>query len=222
MKTERIGSLLFLAATLGACSGGDTPATADAGDDQSATTTTVQGEGLAIRTQAAAMFKVIPAEAPELPDNELTEERVELGKMLYFEPRLSASWLISCNTCHNLSLGGIDLMETSIGHGWQKGPRNAPTVLNAVYNLAQFWDGRAADLEEQAKGPVQASVEMASDPERAVQTLRSIPEYREWFAKAFPGETSTARCPCHTAPARSGHYESFFVMDILAIQLETV
>ena len=188
MKTDRIGSLLFLAALLGACSGGDAPATANADGDQAATTTTVQGEGPAIRSQAAALFEIIPAEPPALPDNELTEERVELGKMLYFEPRLSASWLISCNTCHNLSLGGIDLMETSIGHGWQKGPRNAPTVLNAVYNLAQFWDGRAADLEEQAKGPVQASVEMASDPERAVETLKSIPEYREWFARAFPND----------------------------------
>ncbi|MCL7982031.1 MAG: cytochrome-c peroxidase, partial [marine benthic group bacterium] len=134
------------------------------------------------------MFEVVPAVAPELADNPLTDEKVELGKMLYFEPRLSSSWLISCNTCHNLSLGGIDLMETSIGHGWQKGPRNAPTVLNAVFNLAQFWDGRAADLEEQAKGPVQASVEMASDPDRAIATLRSIPEYRDLFAKAFPGE----------------------------------
>jgi cytochrome c peroxidase len=146
------------------------------------------GEGPAIRAQAAALFEVVPAVAPELADNPLTDEKVELGKMLYFEPRLSSSWLISCNTCHNLSLGGIDLMETSIGHGWQKGPRNAPTVLNAVFNVAQFWDGRAADLEEQAKGPVQASVEMASDPDRAVATLRSIPEYRELFAKAFPGE----------------------------------
>ena len=191
MTTERIGSLLFLATFVGACSGGEAPAVAEAGGDQATTpvTTAVQGEGPVIRTQAAALFKIVPAEAPKLPQNDLTEEKVELGKMLYFEPRLSSSWLISCNTCHNLSLGGIDLMETSIGHGWQKGPRNAPTVLNAVYNLAQFWDGRAVDLAEQAKGPVQASVEMASDPERAVQTLRSIPEYRERFAKAFPGET---------------------------------
>ena len=191
MTTERIGSLLFLATFLSACSGGEAPATADAAGDQATTpvTTAVQGEGPVIRTQAAALFKIVPAEAPKLPQNDLTEEKVELGKMLYFEPRLSSSWLISCNTCHNLSLGGIDLMETSIGHGWQKGPRNAPTVLNAVYNLAQFWDGRAVDLAEQAKGPVQASVEMASDPERAVQTLRSIPEYRERFALAFPGET---------------------------------
>jgi cytochrome c peroxidase len=114
---------------------------------------------------------------------------VELGKMLYFEPRLSASWLISCNTCHNLGLGGVDLMETSIGHGWQKGPRNAPTVLNAVFNLAQFWDGRAEDLEEQAKGPVQAGVEMNNTPARAVQTLASIPEYVSRFQEAFPGES---------------------------------
>ena len=189
MNTDRIGSFLVLAVFLGACSSGEAPATADGDQATTPATTTVSGEGPAIRTQAAALFKIVPAEAPELPDNELTDGRVELGKMLYFEPRLSSSWLISCNTCHNLSLGGIDLMETSIGHGWQKGPRNAPTVLNAVYNLAQFWDGRAADLEEQAKGPVQASVEMASDPERAEQTLRSIPEYRELFALAFPDET---------------------------------
>ena len=187
MKTDRISSLLFLAAFLGACSGGDTPDTADV-EGQAATTTTVQGEGPAIRAQAAALFAVIPAEAPQLPDNQLTDERVELGKMLYFEPRLSASWLISCNTCHNLSLGGIDLMETSIGHGWQKGPRNAPTVLNAVYNLAQFWDGRAADLMEQAQGPVQAAVEMSSTPERTVATLKSIPDYVAMFGEAFSGQ----------------------------------
>jgi cytochrome c peroxidase len=131
----------------------------------------------------------------------MTPEKVELGKMLFFEPRLSASWqmlffeprlsaswLISCNTCHNLGLGGVDLMETSIGHGWQKGPRNAPTVLNAVYNVAQFWDGRAEDLMEQAMGPVQAAVEMNNTPERVVATLRSIPEYVERFEEAFPDD----------------------------------
>jgi cytochrome c peroxidase len=108
--------------------------------------------------------------------------------MLYFDPRLSASLLISCNTCHNLGLGGVDLQETSVGHGWQKGPRNAPTVLNSVFNIAQFWDGRAKDLEEQAKGPVQASVEMSNTPERVVETLKSMPEYAAYFKKAFPGE----------------------------------
>ena len=110
--------------------------------------------------------------------------------MLFFDPRLSSSWLISCNTCHNLSLGGVDLLETSIGHGWQKGPRNSPTVLNAVFNIAQFWDGRAKDLKEQAMGPVQAAVEMNSTPERTVRTLRSIPAYVESFRKAFPGEAN--------------------------------
>ncbi len=106
--------------------------------------------------------------------------------MLYFEPRLSASHLISCNTCHNLGTGGVDLQETSVGHGWQKGPRNAPTVLNAVFNIAQFWDGRAKDLADQAKGPVQATVEMNNNPQRVVATLKSMPEYRNLFALAFP------------------------------------
>ncbi|MCA9737813.1 MAG: cytochrome-c peroxidase [Gemmatimonadetes bacterium] len=134
------------------------------------------------------LFARLDENPPLLEDNELTPERVELGKMLFFEPRLSASWLISCNTCHNLGLGGVDLQETSVGHGWQKGPRNAPTVLNAVHNVAQFWDGRARDLEEQAKGPVQASVEMNNQPARVVETLRSIPEYVRRFGEAFPDE----------------------------------
>jgi len=147
-----------------------------------------QGEDELMR-RARAVFKPIPTAPPQLDDAPLTPERIELGKMLYFEPRLSASWLISCNTCHNMGLAGVDLMETSIGHGWQKGPRNAPTVLNAVLNIAQFWDGRAADLMEQAMGPVQAAVEMNNTPDRAVATLRSIPEYVELFEKAFPEET---------------------------------
>ncbi|UCF20795.1 MAG: cytochrome-c peroxidase [Gemmatimonadota bacterium] len=137
--------------------------------------------------RAQGLFKPIPTVPPKLEDTPLTPEMIELGKLLYFEPRLSSSWLISCNTCHNVGLGGVDLLETSIGHGWQKGPRNAPTVLNAVLNIAQFWDGRAKDLEEQAMGPVQAAVEMNSNPERAVATLMSIPEYVERFAAAFPG-----------------------------------
>ena len=138
--------------------------------------------------RARAVFEAVPASPPVLESTPMTPEAIELGKMLYFEPRLSASWLISCNTCHNLGLGGVDLMETSIGHGWQKGPRNAPTVLNAVFNIAQFWDGRAKDLAEQAMGPVQAAVEMNSTPERAVATLRSMPGYVERFREVFPDE----------------------------------
>ncbi len=137
-------------------------------------------------SQARELFKPIPSTAPRLADNPITPEKVELGKMLFFDPRLSSSHLISCNTCHNVGMGGDDNLETSIGHGWAKGPRNAPTVLNAVFNAAQFWDGRAKDLEEQAKGPVQAAVEMNNTPDVVVKTLKSMPGYVEAFRKAFP------------------------------------
>ncbi|MCL5040899.1 MAG: cytochrome-c peroxidase [Gammaproteobacteria bacterium] len=142
-----------------------------------------------LRDRASAMFSAIPEEPPVIEGNELTPEKVELGKMLFFEPRLSSSHLISCNTCHNVGMGGHDYLPVSIGHGWQKGPRNSPTVFNAVFNAAQFWDGRAADLAEQAKGPVQAGVEMASTPERVVATLKSMPEYVERFQASFQGES---------------------------------
>ena len=101
---------------------------------------------------------------------------------------MSASGVFSCNSCHNLATGGDDNLETSIGHGWQKGPRNSPTVLNAVFNIAQFWDGRADDLKAQAKGPVQAGVEMANTPVNVIATLKSMPQYVEWFEGAFPEE----------------------------------
>lgn len=138
--------------------------------------------------RANGLFEPVPKYPPVIDGNELTQAKVDLGKMLFFEPRLSSSHLISCNTCHNVGLGGDDELATSIGHGWQKGPRNAPTVFNAVFNAAQFWDGRAADLAEQAKGPVQAGVEMSSTPERVVTTLKSMPEYVERFQDAFPGQ----------------------------------
>jgi len=137
---------------------------------------------------ARILFQPVPDSAPVLENNPANPARLELGKMLFFEPRLSASHLISCNTCHNVGLGGVDLQETSVGHGWQKGPRNAPTVFNSVFNIAQFWDGRAKDLAEQAKGPVQASVEMNNSPEQAIVTLKSMPEYVALFEKAFSGE----------------------------------
>lgn len=136
--------------------------------------------------RAQTIFKPIPEKAPAVRGKPVTPAGIELGKMLYFEPRLSASFLISCNTCHNLALGGDDYQETSIGHGWQRGPRNAPTVLNSVFNIAQFWDGRAPDLKEQAKGPVQAGVEMSNTPKRTIETLKSIPGYVEMFKKVFP------------------------------------
>lgn len=144
----------------------------------------VAGEDLMFR--AKALFKPVPTKPPVLKGNPAIAPKIDLGTKLYFDPRLSKSQLISCNTCHNVGLGGGDLQVTSTGHGWQKGPRNAPTVLNAVYNTAQFWDGRAKDLAEQAKGPVQASVEMSNTPDQVMKTLNSIPEYVSLFKKAFP------------------------------------
>lgn len=142
----------------------------------------------ALLQTARKHFRPVPAAPPQLSANPATPDKVELGKMLFFEPRLSESWMLSCNACHNLATGGVDLQETSIGHGWRKGPRNAPTVLNAVFNIAQFWDGRAEDLEDQATGPMMNPGEMGSSAERVLGTLRSIPEYGERFKRAFPGE----------------------------------
>ena len=141
-----------------------------------------------LRQDAAELFEPIPMNPPALDGNVVTQARVELGKQLFFDPRLSRSNVFSCNSCHNVGMGGVDGLETSIGHGWQKGPRNSPTVYNAVFNIAQFWDGRAEDLAEQAKGPIQAGVEMASTPERVIETLTSMPGYVEAFEGAFSGQ----------------------------------
>lgn len=110
---------------------------------------------------------------------------MELGKRLYFDPRLSKSGFISCNSCHDLSMGGSDNLKTSIGHNWQKGPINAPTVLNSSLNVAQFWDGRARDLKEQAGGPIANPGEMAFTHELAIGVLQSIPQYVDEFARVF-------------------------------------
>ncbi|MBK1629665.1 cytochrome C peroxidase [Thiohalocapsa halophila] len=149
----------------------------------------VQADDAALREKAeSAGLEPIPYGLAEVKDNPVTREKIELGKMLFFDPRLSKSGVISCNTCHNLGTGGDDNLPTSVGHGWQQGPRNSPTVLNAVFNAAQFWDGRAEDLKAQAKGPIQAGVEMANEPEQVVETLNSMPEYVERFGRSFPGE----------------------------------
>ncbi len=143
-----------------------------------------------LMSKAQELFESIP-ETVELENNPITPEKVELGKMLWFDPRLSSSGLISCNSCHNVGLKGTDLQRTSIGHGWQHGPRNAPTMLNAVFHVAQFWDGRAADLFEQAQGPVQAGAEMNNTPENAVETLSSISAYYTRFNQVFPEDGVT-------------------------------
>lgn len=135
--------------------------------------------GAAASARAAEPIKPIEAVTPANP------ALAELGKKLYFDTRLSKSGFISCNSCHNLSMGGTDNLKTSIGHSWQKGPINAPTVLNSSLNVAQFWDGRAADLKAQAGGPIANPGEMAFTHVLAVEVLQSIPGYREEFKKVF-------------------------------------
>lgn len=116
---------------------------------------------------------------------------VELGKKLFFDPRLSKSGFISCNSCHNLSMGGSDNLKTSIGHNWQKGPINAPTVLNSSLNVAQFWDGRALTLRDQAGGPIANPGEMAFTHDLAVELLKSIPGYVTEFKATFGNDKIT-------------------------------
>jgi cytochrome c peroxidase len=122
---------------------------------------------------------------PIAPVKEINLGQVELGKKLYFDPRLSKSGFISCNSCHNLSMGGTDNLKTSIGHKWQQGPINSPTVLNSSLSLAQFWDGRAADLKAQAGGPIANPGEMAFTHTLAVDMLETIPEYVIEFKLVF-------------------------------------
>jgi cytochrome c peroxidase len=126
---------------------------------------------------APALVAAAEPVAPIRPPEMIHLGKAELGKKLYFDPRLSLSGFISCNSCHNLSMGGTDNLKTSIGHNWQRGPINAPTVLNSVLNVAQFRDGRAADLKEQAGGPIANPGEMAFTHTLAVDVVGSIPEY---------------------------------------------
>lgn len=131
---------------------------------------------------ASAMQPAIPVDNPQTP------EKIELGKQLFFDPRFSSTGTVSCNTCHNLMLGGDDNRPLSMGVHGLTGPRNAPTVWNAALHATQFWDGRAASLEEQAKGPVVAAVEMGmANLDSAIARVRAIPGYRAAFAQVFGG-----------------------------------
>jgi cytochrome c peroxidase len=123
--------------------------------------------------------------SPIRPATNINLGMVELGKKLFFDPRLSKSGFISCNSCHNLSMGGSDNLPTSIGDRWQQGPINSPTVLNSSLNTAQFWDGRAADLKEQAGGPIANPMEMGFSHTLAVFLLETIPGYVREFRQVF-------------------------------------
>ncbi len=140
-----------------------------------------------------AGLKPIPEKLSDLyrlidnPKNPITKEKIELGKALYFDPRLSKSGLISCNTCHNLATGGVDGVDAATGHMWAHNPHhlNSPTVYNAVFASRQFWDGRSPDLEDQAQGPMQAHVEMAATKKHVEEVVRSIPAYMKAFKHAY-------------------------------------
>lgn len=119
--------------------------------------------------------------------SKFTQEKADLGKKLYFEPRLSKSGIISCNTCHNLGLGGTDGVSAAVGHGWKENPHhlNSPTVYNSIFNTTQFWDGRSLTLADQAKGPIENPVEMATPSTLAVEKISSLTEYVVEFEKIY-------------------------------------
>ncbi len=147
-------------------------------------------EYVALQKKSALLFGELPTIA-ENPDNPISEEKVALGKKLYFDNRLSKDNTQSCNTCHNLETYGVDNLSTSPGNDGGLGTRNSPTVLNAALHINQFWDGRAEDVEEQAGGPILNPVEMAMPSEKeVVKRLSKDDEYNQLFANAFPGDKS--------------------------------
>lgn len=157
-----------------------------AAEESSAKPQASAGGDVTIDESLLPAFGVLPA-AMESKDNPLTEDKILLGRALYYETRLSASNEISCNTCHVLTVDGADQRKTSVGHKKQTGKRNAPTVYNAAGHFAQFWDGRAPTIEEQAKGPITNPIEMAMESDKNVLAeLGKVKWYREQFKKAFP------------------------------------
>ena len=138
----------------------------------------------------AQVWQALPETAPAPADNPVTPAKVELGKMLFFDPRLSSNGTVSCFSCHNVMEGGDDHRPTSVGVHGQIGGRNAPTVWNAAFLSAQFWDARAPSLEEQAKGPPINSIEMGMDSQQATaDRIRRIPGYRPHFDAAFGADS---------------------------------
>ncbi len=180
--------LLSAAFIVGGCalSGGEVE---EAG--AAATQAVDQAAGRALASKAAATFGALPTSAPNA-DNPGTPAKIDLGRMLYYEKRLSKNHDVSCNSCHLLDAYGVDSEPTSPGHRGQRGGRNSPTVYNAALHVAQFWDGRSPDVEAQAKGPVLNPIEMAAPSEaHIVSLLASMPGYVDAFAAAFPEDDAS-------------------------------
>lgn len=203
LKLHQIALALAVSAALTACGEKtaqttETPQAASAASAADAAASTaavsapqnsadVSAEDKALLERAQATFKPLPDLAEMQKVRPFTEEQVKLGQQLWYENRLSKGNTVSCNSCHNLATAGVDNMPTSAGHKSQFGARNPPTALNAALLGSQFWDGRAADVEEQAGGPLLNPVEMANATEAdAAAKIAGIPEYQEKFKAAFP------------------------------------
>jgi cytochrome c peroxidase len=178
-----------------------------------------------LQKTANALFKPLPeymAKEPSPP------EMIDLGRMLYYEKRLSKDRTISCNSCHNLQTFGVDGEATSPGVAGQRGGRNSPTVYNAALHITQFWDGRSPHVEDQASGPMLNPVEMSMEKDLVEKRLRSIPEYRERFSHVF-GDKSDAVTIENAATAigaferglvTPGPFDSFMEGDLAALNEE--
>lgn len=138
------------------------------------------------KTTLKQFFEPLPA---AIIDEKKNAALIALGKKLYLDPKLSVNDTISCNSCHQLNNFGVDSQPTSPGHEGKRGGRNSPTTFNAALHIAQFWDGRAKDVEEQALGPILNPIEMGMPSEAAVvDKLKKIDEYKAMFAEAFKDE----------------------------------
>ncbi|MCX7086585.1 MAG: cytochrome-c peroxidase [Methylococcales bacterium] len=140
----------------------------------------------------ASAWEALPTKAPEPTNNVSSVDKVTLGQMLYHDPRLSSTGTVSCASCHDTMLGGEDNRPNSMGVNGQTGGRSAPTVWNSAFNKVQFWDGRAASLEDQAAGPVTNPIEMGMKSwDEVVARLKSIEGYNVAFEKAFGSNAVT-------------------------------
>lgn len=207
-----LSSVLLAAAALAGCDDGPPPSShpiqrdpSAAGTAAATAGTTAAGAGAAkpATTGAGAAAKAGPVELDPsdlgffkpLPErfesemNPITEDKVSLGRMLYYETRFSIGQDLSCNSCHDLEKYGVDNEPTSFGHKKQRGSRNSPTVYNAAGHIAQFWDGRAQTIEDQAKGPILNPVEMAMpNAEYVLKVIKTIPGYVKLFKQVFPND----------------------------------
>lgn len=194
-RARSLASLVALAALpLVGCGGGETPTpTAESGKAPDTKVAKKKPSrpvpsAATVLDAAKKYFSPLPARA-DTAANPATPEKIALGRQLYYDPRLSKGQDVSCNTCHLLDKFGVDNELTSKGHRGQRGERNSPTVYNAAVHISQFWDGRAATIEDQAQLPIVNPVEMAmADPTYVLKTVKSVPGYVEAFKAVFPGE----------------------------------